>query len=98
MPPAATIGDLHVCPAFSGPVPHVGGALAPGGSHTVLIGGRPAATVGDLAICAAGPPAQVMLGSATVLIDGRPAARLGDPTSHGGLISGPGSPTTLIGG
>ena len=27
-----------------------------------------------------------------------PAARVGDPTAHGGTISGPGSPTVLIGG
>lgn len=27
-----------------------------------------------------------------------PAARVGDPTSHGGLILGPGVPTVLVGG
>lgn len=27
-----------------------------------------------------------------------PAARVGDPTSHGGLVAGPGVPTVLIGG
>jgi uncharacterized Zn-binding protein involved in type VI secretion len=26
----------------------------------------------------------------------KPAARVGDPTSHGGVITGPGSPTVLI--
>ena len=31
-------------------------------------------------------------------IAGMPAARVGDPTSHGGVITGPGSPTVLIGG
>lgn len=97
MPPAACIGDLHVCPMFSGPVPHVGGALAPAGPRTVLVGGRPAATQGDLAICATGPPAQIALGSATVLINGRPAARVGDMTTHGGRISGPGCPQVQIG-
>jgi uncharacterized Zn-binding protein involved in type VI secretion len=38
------------------------------------------------------------MGSATVLIGGRPAARLGDMTAHGGVITGPGVPTVLIGG
>jgi uncharacterized Zn-binding protein involved in type VI secretion len=27
-----------------------------------------------------------------------PAARVGDPTAHGGVITGPGCPTVLIGG
>ena len=29
---------------------------------------------------------------------GKPAARVGDSTAHGGVISGPGCPTVLIGG
>lgn len=98
MPPAAGIGDMHVCPMVTVLVPHVGGAIAPGGAHTVLIGGKPAAIVGDLAICATGPPAQLVLGSTTVLIDGKPAVRLGDLTSHGGTVVGPGCPTVMIGG
>lgn len=97
MPPAACIGDTHQCPMYSGPVPHVGGALAPSGRHTVIIGGRPAATQGDLAICATGPPAQIAAGSGTVLIDGRAAARVGDPTTHGGKVIGPGFPGVEIG-
>ena len=44
--PAATAGDMHVCPMFNGPQPHVGGAIAMG-SATVLIGGKPAARQGD---------------------------------------------------
>jgi len=98
MPPAARVGDLHVCPAVSGLVPHVGGPLLPAGAATnVLIGGMPAAVLGTMATCAGGP-ATVIRGSATVLIGGRPAARLGDQTAHGGAITGPGCPTVMIGG
>lgn len=92
--PAARIGDLHVCPMFTGPVPHVGGPIALG-YPMVLIGGMPAARVGDMATCV-GPPDAVMLGSFKVLIGGAPAARMGDPTVHGGTIV-LGCPTVLIG-
>ena len=53
--PAARAGDMHVCPAFDGPVPHVGGPILPPGCPTVLIGAMPAARVGDMASCV-GPP------------------------------------------
>ena len=99
MPPAARVGDIHICPMVTGgvvPVPHVGGPLLPPGTPTVLIGGMPAATVTSQASCV-GPPDTVAVGSSTVLIGGQPAARLGDATVHGGQIVG-GAPTVLIGG
>lgn len=96
MPPAARVGDLHVCPMFDGPKPHVGGPVLPPGCPTVLIGGMPAARLGDLCTCA-GPPDVIALGSMTVLIGGQPAARLGDMTAHGGTIT-LGCMTVLIGG
>lgn len=96
MPPAARISDMHTCPLFNGPVPHVGGPVLPPGSPTVLIGGLPAARVGDMATCT-GPPDSIILGSATVLIEGMPAARQGDMTAHGGTIV-MGCPTVIIGG
>lgn len=83
--PAARVSDMHVCPMFSGPVPHVGGPILPPGCPTVLIGGLPAARVGDMATCT-GPPDVIILGSTTVLIGGMPAARMGDTTAHGGTI------------
>jgi uncharacterized Zn-binding protein involved in type VI secretion len=96
--PAARIGaDQHVCPAFTGPVPHVGGPIIGPGVPTVLIVGLPAAVLGDMCTCV-GPPSTIIKGSATVLIGGRPAARLTDSTAHGGTIVGPGAPTVLIGG
>jgi uncharacterized Zn-binding protein involved in type VI secretion len=96
MPPAARVGDMHVCPMSDGPKPHVGGPVMPAGCPTVLLGGMPAARVGDLAACASAPDV-IVQGSATVLIGGMPAARLGDSTAHGGKIVA-GLPTVMIGG
>jgi uncharacterized Zn-binding protein involved in type VI secretion len=96
MPPAARITDMHTCPMFTGPVPHVGGPIVGPCVPTVMIGGLPAAVVGDLLVCV-GPPDSIVKGSATVLIGGKPAARIGDLTAHGGVIV-VGIPTVMIGG
>lgn len=96
MPAAARVGDMHICPASNGPVPHVGGPIMPPGAATVLIGGMPAARAGDQAICT-GPPDIIVAGSGTVLIEGMPAARMGDSTAHGGTIA-LGAPNVIIGG
>ena len=93
--PAARVGDMHVCPMSTGPVPHVGGPVMPPGGATVLIVGMPAALVGDMCMCA-GPPDTIVMGSMTVMICGKPAARMGDTTAHGGTIM-IGAPTVLIG-
>src|SRR4051812_18766000 len=71
--PASRISDMHVCPMFTGPVPHVGGPVLPPGGITVLIGGLPAARVGDMCVCV-GPPDVIVTGAFTVLIKGMPAA------------------------
>ena len=94
--PAARITDMHVCPMFTGPVPHVGGPILPPGCPTVLIGSLPAARTTDMAVCV-GPPDTIAKGSGTVLISSLPAARLGDTMAHGGTIIA-GCPTVLIGG
>lgn len=97
MPPAARVGDMHVCPMVTPglpPIPHVGGPILPPGAATVLIAGLPAARVGDMAVCAGGPDTIVM-GSMTVMIKGQPAARMGDMTVHGGVIT-LGCPTVNI--
>jgi uncharacterized Zn-binding protein involved in type VI secretion len=97
MPPAARVGDMHVCPMVNpGPVPHVGGPISGPGAATVLIGGMPAARATDMAVCS-GPPDVLLPGSGTVLIAGMPAVRQGDSTAHGGSIVA-GLPTVLIGG
>jgi uncharacterized Zn-binding protein involved in type VI secretion len=96
MPPAARITDMHTCPMFNGPVPHVGGPIVGPSVPTVMVGGLPAAVVGDLLVCV-GPPDSIVLGSSTVFIGGRPAARMGDLTAHGGVIVA-GFPTVMIGG
>ena len=98
MPPAARLGDMHVCPMVTPgtpPVPHVGGPIVAPGAPTVLIGGIPAAKVGDMCVCV-GPPDSIVKGSAGVMIMGMPAARMGDSTAHGGSIV-IGLPTVMIG-
>ncbi len=94
MPPAARIGDLHVCPMVTGLVPHVGGPVILG-CPTVNIGSMPAARVGDMATCAGGPDV-IALGSFTVMIGFMPAARIGDMTVHGGVVT-VGFPQVMIG-
>jgi uncharacterized Zn-binding protein involved in type VI secretion len=93
--PASRISDMHVCPMFTGPVPHVGGPVLPPGGITVLIGGLPAARVGDMCVCV-GPPDVIVTGAFTVLIKGMPAAYLGSMTAHGGSVI-LGCPTVLVG-
>ena len=76
MPPAARVGDMHVCPMQTPglpPIPHVGGPILPPGCPHVLIGNMPAACMGDSAVCV-GPPDVIIKGSSSVLIGGRPAA------------------------
>ncbi len=85
MPPAARLSDMHVCPAFTGPVPHVGGPILPACEPTVLIGMLPAARATDQAVCVPAVDA-IATGSPTVLIGNLMAARIGDPTVHGGVI------------
>ena len=67
--PAATLGDMHVCPMVTPatpPIPHVGGPITLG-STGVFIGKKPAARMGDMAACV-GPPSSIILGCMTVLI------------------------------
>ena len=96
MMPAARITDMHTCPMFNGPVPHVGGPILPPAAIKVLIGYLPAARVTDMCVCV-GPPDTIVKGSGKVLICNLPAARLGDNTAHGGVIVA-GFPKVLIGG
>jgi uncharacterized Zn-binding protein involved in type VI secretion len=96
MPSAARVADMHVCPMFTGVVPHVGGPILGPCSSNVVIGGSPAARVTDMALCI-GPPDMIALGSSTVTINGLSAARMGDITVHGGVIV-VGCGTVVIGG
>jgi uncharacterized Zn-binding protein involved in type VI secretion len=96
MPPAARIGDMHVCPMVTGVVPHVGGPILPPCCPTVLTGSIPQARVGDMLTCV-GPPDVIAKGSLTVMVGSQAAARMGDMTVHGGVIV-IGLPTVMIGG
>ena len=64
--PASTLGDMHVCPMCTGPVPHVGGPITLG-SMGVLLGKKPAARISDMTVCV-GPPSMPAMGCMTVLI------------------------------
>lgn len=92
--PAARLTDMHVCPAFTGPVPHVGGPIVAPGAPTVLIGKLPAARVSDMCVCV-GPPDSIVAGSAKVMIMNLPAARITSSCAHGGMVVA-GFPTVLI--
>jgi uncharacterized Zn-binding protein involved in type VI secretion len=97
MPPAARVGDMHVCPMQTPgtpPIPHVGGPILPPGVPTVLIAKMPAATLSSMCTCV-GPPDSIVMGSTKVMIGGKPAARMGDSTAHGGSIVA-GAPTVMI--
>lgn len=85
MPPAARVSDMHTCPMFDGPKPHVGGPILPPCSTNTMIGFLPAARVTDKATCV-GPPDIIVKGSMGVMINNLPAARIGDMTAHGGVI------------
>lgn len=92
--PAARLTDMHVCPAFTGPVPHVGGPIAGPGAPAVLIGKLPAARVSDMCVCV-GPPDAIVAGSSKVMIMNLPAARITSSCAHGGMVVA-GFPTVMI--
>jgi uncharacterized Zn-binding protein involved in type VI secretion len=66
LPAWRAVSDMHTCPLFTGPVPHVGGVVTIG-SMTVLINNLPAARMGDM-ITEAGPPNTIVMGCPTVMI------------------------------
>lgn len=94
MLPVARITDMHVCPMFDGPKPHVGGPILPPGVPVVLAGSLPVATMGNPCVCV-GPPDVIVSGCPKVLVGGRPVARISDMTAHGGIIVA-GCPNVLI--
>ena len=60
--PAARMTDLHLCPLFSGLLPHIGGPILPPCWPTVLIGDLPAARANDMLTCILGPPDMILCG------------------------------------
>jgi uncharacterized Zn-binding protein involved in type VI secretion len=77
MKPAATLGDMHVCPIKGhGTTPIVSGT----GSLTV--NGKPTACVGDKIGCGA----TIIEGAPVMMANGQLVAFLGSKTSHGGTI------------
>lgn len=66
VPAWRTALDQHLCPLFSGPVPHAAGIVGVG-SATVFVNGVPATRQGDVLV-EAGPPNTIAVGLPTVLI------------------------------
>lgn len=101
MMPCARVGDLHLCPMITPgvpPIPHVGGPVLPPGVPTVIVSGSPAAPMGNMATCV-GPPDTLVKGSSTVMVGSRPCVRIMiDPCAHGGMVTGPGALTVIVGG
>ena len=94
---AARIGDMHVCPMQTPPVPipHVGGPItSPIPGKPCLIGNMPAAGQNSMCVCV-GPP-DMVIAVRNVLVNNIPLARMGDSTVHGGSIV-IGCPTVLVG-
>lgn len=87
---------MHVCPAVTVLVPHVGGPICGPCAPTVLIGKLPAARTTDMCVCV-GPPDVIVKSSTTVLTVKLPQSRILDQTAHGGVIV-MGMPTVLVGG
>jgi len=101
MMPAAQLLNMHVCPMVTPgvpPIPHVGGPVLPPCMPTVLVGGMPAVPVGSMATCV-GPPDVLPKGSLKTMVGGRPMVRIMmDISLHGGMVTGPGAATVLVGG
>ncbi|MCW5964026.1 MAG: PAAR domain-containing protein [Bryobacterales bacterium] len=83
--PASRIGDMHTCPLFDGPKPHVGGPILLG-SFTVWTCSVPQSYQGMPAICV-GPPDKLEIGAVTVQI-GMNMGFGGFALILGGLIAG----------
>lgn len=92
---AATIGCNHICPAWNGDTPHLGGAVQTG-SANMFVNGKSICRTGDLLQCQSPAPDAALSGSVSVYVNGLPACRMGDPTSHGGMIT-QGSTNVFIG-
>lgn len=95
--PAAQVTNIVTCPAVTGVVPHVGIMVVPPGMPTVLIGCLISAQLGNPTTCV-GPPGTILKGSGTVLVGNKPQSRITDNAAHGGLVTGPGAVTVLVGG
>lgn len=81
----ALVGHNHVCPAYCGKRPHVGGPII-SGNASCTINGVPVALVGDQCSCACGGPDTIITGSASFTINGIPVATTDSVTAHGGKI------------
>jgi uncharacterized Zn-binding protein involved in type VI secretion len=93
--PSSRLFDMHVCPAFTGPVPHVGGPITGPGNPTVITFSMVQSKQTDLCVCV-GPPDTVVMGAPTVQTLGLPLTRITSNCAHGGMVV-LGAPTVLVG-
>ena len=77
--PSARVLDMHVCPMWTGVVPHVGGPILPPAALNTLVCGLPQARIADVLVCV-GPPDMVATGSATVLVGSMPCLLYTSPS------------------
>ncbi|MFO0648743.1 MAG: M91 family zinc metallopeptidase [Polyangiales bacterium] len=96
MKPGARATDMHVCPQFTGPIPHVGGPIIPAAPTPTQAETLQAARLADYAFCV-GPQDVVFQGASTVLVGGLPFAGRFDSTAHSGVIMMAAS-TVMLGG
>ena len=66
MKPGALATDMHVCPQFTGPIPHVGGPIIPAAPTPTQAETLQAARLADYAFCME-PQDVVFQGASTVL-------------------------------
>jgi uncharacterized Zn-binding protein involved in type VI secretion len=98
MKPLALVGDSLTCPGC--PHPPEGtwsptGTIVYGRSVTTLVSGKVPVVAGDLGVC--GNPTGLYPSTARTFIGGALVIRVGDADSCAGLVTGPGSVTTLVG-
>jgi len=84
---AAIQGGYHICPAYDGDDPHIGGPVQ-AGSANVFIENKGSCRTGDKMKCNSPSDDRVTKGSSSVYINGKAAARVGDSSAHGGRITG----------
>lgn len=95
---AGRVGDMHLCPAVSVAIPHVGGpTIAPGIAFVpVMVEGVQALRLGDHGMCG-GPLDTAIEGAANVLVCGLPWVGRFHKTAHGGMLVGA-APKVVLGG
>lgn len=86
MPAILRLGDPHLCPAFDGNKPHIGGAVGGPGAVGVFVEGRPVSLAGDTAGCQSPKQDRMTQGIEGVFVEGNLVADSESLTDHGGTL------------